>query len=91
MNSMPVSIRPDLRRLARRLAIGLFLDTWPKWAVASLLFTGIVALVCRMFIPAAATSLRWLWLAPVLTALPVLFISSDARTGRPKSLPSPTG
>lgn len=71
---MPVSIRPDLRRLARRLAVGLFLDTWPKWAVASLLFTGIVALVCRMFIPAVASSLRWLWLAPVLTTLPVLFI-----------------
>ena len=74
MNGMPASVRPALRRLARRLAIGLFLDVWPTWAVASLLLAGLVALVCRMFLPAAASSLHWLWLAPVLTAIPALVI-----------------
>jgi hypothetical protein len=74
MNDMPVSVRPALRRLARRLAIGLFLDVWPAWAVASLLLAGLAALVCRMFVPGAAPRLHWLWLAPVLTALPALVI-----------------
>ncbi len=74
MNDMPVSVRPALRRLARRLAIGLFLDVWPSWAVASLLLAGLVALVCRMFVPGAASRLHWLWLAPVLTALPALVV-----------------
>jgi hypothetical protein len=70
MNEMPVSVRPALRRLARRLAIGLFLDVWPKWAVGSLLVGGLAALVCRMFVARAAASLHWLWLAPVLAAVP---------------------
>ena len=56
MNGMPASVRPALRRLERRLAIGLFL----------------VAVVCRMFLPAAAASVHWLWLAPFLTAAPAL-------------------
>jgi len=74
MNALPVSIRPALRRLARRLAVGLFLDVWPTWAVASLLVAGLVALVCRLFFAGAASLLSWLWLAPVLTTLPVLII-----------------
>lgn len=74
MNEMPVSVRPALRRLARRLAVGLFLDVWPAWAVASLLLAGLVALFCRLFLPGAASSLRWLWLAPVLMAIPALVI-----------------
>jgi hypothetical protein len=72
MKEMPVLARPALRRLARRLALGLFLDVWPRWAVASLLLAGLVALVCRMFLPGAASHLHWLWLAPVLAALPAL-------------------
>ena len=72
MNGMPASIRPALRRLERRLAIGLFLDVWPTWAVAGLLLAGLVAVVCRMFLPAAAASVHWLWLAPFLTAAPAL-------------------
>ena len=79
MNDMPVSVRPALRRLARRLAIGLFLDVWPTWAVASLLLAGLVALVCRMFFAGAAPRLPWLWLAPVLTALPALVVCYRAR------------
>jgi hypothetical protein len=74
MNQMPVSVRPDLRRLARRLAVGLFLDVWPRWAVASLLLAGLVALACRMFFPGAASGLRWLWMAPLLAAIPVLIV-----------------
>jgi hypothetical protein len=74
MNQMPVAIRPALRRLARRLAVGLFLDMWPLWAVASLLLAGLVALACRMFFPGAASGLYWLWTAPLLTAIPVLIV-----------------
>ena len=71
MNHMPESVRPALRRLARRLAIGLFLDVWPRWAAAGLLLAGVVAVVCRMFVPAASAALPWLWLAPVVAAVPV--------------------
>jgi hypothetical protein len=74
MNEMPASVRPALRRLARRLALGLFLDVWPAWAVASLLLAGLVAVACRMFVPGAAASLPWLWLPPLLTAIPALII-----------------
>jgi hypothetical protein len=72
MHEMPASVRPILRRLARRLTIGLFLDVWPRWAVASLLGAGLVVLICRVAFPAAAPHLGWLWLAPVLTALPAI-------------------
>ncbi len=74
MNEMPLSVRPALKRLARRLAIGLFLDVWPAWAVASFLLAGLVAVVCRLFFPGAAAGLHWLWLTPVLTAIPALII-----------------
>ena len=74
MTSVPVSLRPPLRRLARRLTIGLFLDVWPIWAIASLLLGGLVALVCRLFVPAAAPYLPWLWLAPFVAAVPVLIL-----------------
>jgi len=52
------------------------------WAVASLLLAGLVAVVCRLFFPAAGSSLHWLWLAPVLTAVPAL-ISCVMRAYRP--------
>jgi hypothetical protein len=72
MTSVPVSLRPRLRRLARRLTIGLFLDMWPIRAIASLLLAGLVAVVCRLFLPAAAPYLAWLWLAPFVAAVPVV-------------------
>ena len=72
MTSVPVSLRPRLRRLARRLTIGLFLDVWPIRAIASLLLAGLVAVVCRLFLPAAAPYLAWLWLAPFVAAVPVV-------------------
>lgn len=71
---LPASVRPLLRRLARRLALGLFLDVWPGWAAASLLAAGLAALACRMFFPAASPWLPWLWLAPIVTAAPALVL-----------------
>jgi hypothetical protein len=71
---MPATIEGPFRRLARRLAIGLFLDVWPAWAAASLLLAGLVALVCRVFLPAASPRLPWLWLAPLLATVPALVV-----------------
>jgi len=71
---MPESVTPALRRLARRLTIGLFLDIFPVWAVGGLLVAGIVALVCRLFVPAAAPIVHWLWLAPLVAILPAVFL-----------------
>ncbi len=71
---MPESVSPGLRRLGRRLAMGLFLDIWPAWAVGSLLVAGLVTLACRLFVPAAAPWLRWLWLTPVVATVPVVFL-----------------
>jgi len=71
---MPAPVEPVLRRLARRLALGLFLDVWPAWAIGSLLVAGAVALAGRLFLPGAALLLHWLWLAPVLAAVPAVII-----------------
>lgn len=73
-NGVPPSVQQPLKRLGRRLAIGLFLETWPNWAAASLLLAGVVALICRVFVPAAAPFLGWLWLAPFVAAIPVLIL-----------------
>jgi hypothetical protein len=69
---MPTPLGPDLGGLRRRLRIGLFLDIWPPWAIASLLLAGTIAVICRMFFARAAPFLPWLWLAPIVTAIPVL-------------------
>lgn len=74
MSDMPAALAPGLRRLRRRLAIGLFLDIWPRWAVASVLVAGLFALTCRMLVPGAATLLPWLWLVPLFATLPVLIV-----------------
>jgi hypothetical protein len=74
MHTMPESVQPALRRLARRLALGLFLDIWPAWAVGGLLAAALVALVCRLSVPAASPALPWLWLTPVLALLPAIII-----------------
>jgi hypothetical protein len=71
---MPATGEEALRRLARRLAIGLCLDVWPRWAAGSLLLAGLVTLICRLSVPAAASQVRWLWLAPVVAAFPVALI-----------------
>ena len=76
LQDLPGPVRSPLRRLARRLALGLFLDLWPAWAAASLLVAGLFALACRMLVPEASPYLRWLWLVPVLTAIPALLVSA---------------
>jgi hypothetical protein len=74
-----------LRRLRRRLAIGVFLDIWPRWALGSLLSAGIVALGCRLFIPGAASALNWLWLAPVIATIPAVLLTAS-RAYRPDQI-----
>lgn len=82
---MPVSVQRALRRLSRRLAIGLFLDVWPAWAAVSLLAAGLIVLICRLWVPDAAPHLPWLWLAPVLAALPA-FVICMTRAWRPAEI-----
>ena len=79
---MPESVEPALRSFARRLAMGLFLDVWPRWAATSLLAAGLVALVCRMLVPAASPALPWLWLLPLMAAAAAL-IATYRRAYRP--------
>ena len=86
MTSVPVPLRRRLRRLARRLTIGLFLDVWPPWATVSLLAAGLVALACRLFVPAAAPYLSWLWLAPLAAAVPEHVFAMNQRMGLPLRL-----
>jgi hypothetical protein len=74
MDQVPSTIPVVLKRLRRRLAIGLFLDIWPAWAISSLIAAGTIVVVCRMFVPAVAPYLAWLWLLPVLTVIPALII-----------------
>jgi hypothetical protein len=47
---------------------------------------GTAALVCRIFFSSAAPFLPWLWLAPALSVVPVIFFVYGARIGRWKSL-----
>ena len=70
MPGMPPSVQIALRRLRRRLMLGVYLDVWPTWAVAALLGAGVTALACRFLVPAAAPYVSWLWLAPVGAAVP---------------------
>ncbi|HZI51877.1 MAG TPA: hypothetical protein VFE29_08630, partial [Terriglobia bacterium] len=74
MTDLPVAVRPILRRLARRVALGLFLQIWPRWAIGSFLIAGSVALICRIFFSSAAPFLPLLWLAPVLSVIPVVIL-----------------
>ncbi|HEU4892328.1 MAG TPA: hypothetical protein VFT47_12310 [Vicinamibacterales bacterium] len=64
-----------LRRLARRLAVGVFLDLWLPSAAALFIAAGVVALLCRMVVPAAADAIRWLWIAPVVAMGPALILA----------------
>jgi len=86
MHEVPLSVRPSsLKRLSRRLRLGLFLDVWPQWAIAGLLAAGLVAIVCRMFVAGAASRLPWLWLTPLVTTVPAIIISM-MRTYRPAEI-----
>lgn len=70
MTELPLPVQQTLRRLSRRLALGLFLQVWPPWAAGSLLAAGAVALIGRLFVPQTSSVLAWLWLAPVVAAVP---------------------
>lgn len=72
---VPASLIPTVRRFSRRLRIGLFLDVFPQWAAGALLAAGCVALVCRLFVPAADPYLYWLLLAPALAVLPAAVVA----------------
>ena len=74
MKDLPAAVRPILRRLTRRVALGLFLEIWPRWAIGSFLIAGTVALVCRMFFDGRGSPSPWLWIAPVLATLPVIYL-----------------
>jgi hypothetical protein len=75
MNAVPAALVPAVRRLSRRLFLGLFLDTWPRWAAGALLASGGIVLVCRLLVPAAERYLYWLLAAPALAILPALLVS----------------
>jgi hypothetical protein len=72
MKDLPVSLAPLLRRLTRRIALGQFLEVWPRWAAASLLIAGTLALLARIFFASAAFLLPWLWIAPALATIPAI-------------------
>jgi hypothetical protein len=74
MHEPSVTVHRAIRRLSRRLTLGLFLDVWPRWAVPAVLGAGVVVLLCRLFAPAAAPYLRWLWLVPLVAAVPACFV-----------------
>jgi hypothetical protein len=74
MTDLPAAVRPTLRRLARRIALGLFLEIWPRWAAGACLVAGTAAVVCRMFFPRTAGLLPFLWIAPILATLPAIYL-----------------
>ena len=74
MQELPPSIRSILRRLRRRVALGLFLETWPRWAVGSFLIAGTLALLCRIFFASAGPIVPWLWIAPLLATIPAVIL-----------------
>src|SRR3954470_15426780 len=74
MTAMPADARGRLEQLSRRLAAGVFLDAWIPSAIAALMVAGSAALVCRIFVPAAAGAVRWLWIAPVLAVVPAAVV-----------------
>src|SRR5262245_60093951 len=74
MERVPSTTTAVLKRLRRRLALGLFLEIWPAWATFSLLGAGTIAAVCRMFVPSVSAYLALLWLLPLLTAIPAVVI-----------------
>jgi len=56
--------------LRRRLALGLFLEIWPRWATGGLFVAGVAVVICRLLFIEAAHLLPWLWLAPLTAVVP---------------------
>ena len=75
VDPVPPTLAPAVRRLARRLTLGLFLDTWPRWAGGALLAAGCVALLCRLLLPGAAPYLAWLLAVPIIAAIPAIVVT----------------
>jgi len=74
MNQLPVSVRAALRRFARRVSLGMFLDVWPTYAVVGIVAAGLAALACRVLFPDASPYLPWLWLTPVVAMAPAWLV-----------------
>src|SRR5206468_6153510 len=69
MDYLPYSTAQVLRKVARRVALGQFLQIWPSWGTGAFLIAGLVALLCRMFFPNAAHLLPFVWAAPLLSVM----------------------
>src|SRR3954462_2884320 len=74
MTAMPADARGRLKQLSRRLAAGVFLDAWIPGPIGAPMVAGIAALVCRIFVPAAAGAVRWFRIAPVLAIVPAAVV-----------------
>ena len=70
MTDLPVPVRAALRRFARRLSLGVFLDVWPTYAAVGIVVAGLAALACRLLFPDASAYLPWLWLIPLVAVFP---------------------
>ena len=75
IDDLPRPLGLALRRLSRRLVAGLLLNAYPRWATGSLLVAGGVALVCRLFVPAAASYLPWLLMVPLAAIGPAIVVA----------------
>jgi hypothetical protein len=75
IDDLPRPLGLALRRLSRRLVAGLLLNDYPRWATGSLLAAGGGALVCRLFVPAAAPHLPWLLLVPLAAVAPAMVVA----------------
>jgi hypothetical protein len=79
MDDLPVSVRPVIRRLRRRVLIGQFLDIWPSWAAGSFIVVGVVFLISRTFLAKLATILPWLWIIPALSVAAAVVVCMKRR------------
>jgi hypothetical protein len=79
MDYLPYSTAQVLRKVARRVALGQFLQIWPRWGTVAFLIAGLVALLCRMFFPNAAHLLPFIWAVPLLSVIVTLCLTFNRR------------
>jgi hypothetical protein len=72
IDDLPQPLGSALRRLSRRLFAGMLLDAYPRWAAGAMLAAGGLALLCRLFVPAATPYLPWLLLVPLAAVVPAI-------------------